>query len=245
MKSFVKKSGSADSLSQISFNPTSKAKHASDKAGVHYDLINAGLQTPYTVILPPYQSNPALIGVDFGMLGDIFVVKPAHGGGSEGVNLQVSSVEQIQQARMQFGRDTFLLQAAVHPTQLDGRPAWFRVIYCCGDVQVCWWDPQTHVYSPTKADLLPTGQIEAVQRISQTIADTLGMDIFSSEISLTDKGLLTIVDYVNDPLDLRLQSEAADGVPDEIVRRIAVKMADVVRKGKFNHFEEFGPGYSI
>ncbi|MCC7511318.1 MAG: hypothetical protein IT296_01585, partial [Anaerolineae bacterium] len=37
---------------------------------------------------------------------------------------------------------------------------------------------------------------------------------------------LLVVDYVNDPIDLRLQSRAADGVPDFIVERIAARIAD-------------------
>ncbi len=38
------------------------------------------------------------------------------------------------------------------------------------------------------------------------------------------------VDYVNDPLDLRLQSKAADGVPDAIVENIAGRMARLVER---------------
>ena len=34
-----------------------------------------------------------------------------------------------------------------------------------------------------------------------------------------------MVDYVNDPIDLRLQSLAAEGVPDQIVTTIASELA--------------------
>jgi hypothetical protein len=39
---------------------------------------------------------------------------------------------------------------------------------------------------------------------------------------------LVIVEYVNDPIDLRLQSAAFDGVPDEIVWSIAERLATLV-----------------
>jgi hypothetical protein len=41
---------------------------------------------------------------------------------------------------------------------------------------------------------------------------------------------LLIVDYVNDPIDLRLQSRALDGVPDFIVEDIAARIADETTK---------------
>jgi hypothetical protein len=37
-----------------------------------------------------------------------------------------------------------------------------------------------------------------------------------------------VVDYVNDPIDLRLQSKATDGVPDQIVSHIAESLVERV-----------------
>ena len=42
------------------------------------------------------------------------------------------------------------------------------------------------------------------------------------------------MDYVNDPLDLRLQSTAADGVPDAIVENIAGRLARLVQRHRWN-----------
>ncbi len=50
------------------------------------------------------------------------------------------------------------------------------------------------------------------------------MDLFSSEIALVPDGRFIVVDYVNDPLDLRLQSQTPEGVPDAIVRAIAERL---------------------
>jgi hypothetical protein len=48
--------------------------------------------------------------------------------------------------------------------------------------------------------------------------------LFSTEIAITSDGRFVIVDYVNDPIDLRLQSKASDGVPDDIVEDIAARL---------------------
>jgi hypothetical protein len=205
----------------IYLNSGKYAVHANDKAAVHYDLIKAGLHTPYTIVLPPFSTVPDVSQTDFTPLGAPFVAKPSHGGGSEGVVLQVWSFDQIQQARQQFSQDAFLLQAQIHPAWIDSRRAWFRSIYCCREVFVNWWDMETHVYTPVKIDPESTGILSGLPDISKVIADTLHMDIFSSEIALTEDGSFIVVDYLNDPIDLRLQSEAIDGVPDEIVRKIA------------------------
>jgi hypothetical protein len=52
--------------------------------------------------------------------------------------------------------------------------------------------------------------------------------LFSTEITLTPDGRFVIVDYVNDPIDLRLQSKAFDGVPNDIVRDITERLAEFV-----------------
>jgi hypothetical protein len=43
---------------------------------------------------------------------------------------------------------------------------------------------------------------------------------------LNRTGRWVAVDYVNDSCDLRLKSRHADGVPDEVVRQIAERIAD-------------------
>jgi hypothetical protein len=52
--------------------------------------------------------------------------------------------------------------------------------------------------------------------------------LFSTEITLTPDGRFVIVDYVNDPIDLRLQSKALDGVPNDIVLDITDRLAEFV-----------------
>jgi hypothetical protein len=49
--------------------------------------------------------------------------------------------------------------------------------------------------------------------------------LFSTEIALTKEGHFMVVDYVNDPVDLRMQSRAVDGVPDVYLESIAARLA--------------------
>jgi hypothetical protein len=210
------------------FNPAEKTTRANNKALMHYALIRAGLQTPFTIILPSYQSNPSLPEIDLALLKNHFAIKPSHGGGSEGVVTDAQHPEQIQSARQQFPEDDYLLQATIHPANLEGKQAWFRVLYCCDHVYPCWWHTETHQYKPLSFDESSVLHLERLKDISRQIGALIELDLFSSEIAFTEEGQFVVVDYVNDPIDLRLQSEATDGVPDEIVAGIANTLADWV-----------------
>jgi len=45
---------------------------------------------------------------------------------------------------------------------------------------------------------------------------------------MTPDGCFVIVDYVNDPIDLRPQSTSSDGVPDDIVKDIAERLVEII-----------------
>jgi len=214
------------------FNPAAKTARANNKALMHYALIRAGLTTPYTIILPPFQTNPGFPEIDLSVLKNHFAIKPSHGGGSEGVVTDAHHPEQVQAARQQFPEDAYLLQATIHPTSLEGKQAWFRVLYCCDQVYPCWWHTDTHLYSRLTPGEESSLHLEHLYRITRAIAALIELDLFSTEIALTDDGQFVVVDYVNDPLDLRLQSEAVDGAPDEVVAGIASTIADWVSRFK-------------
>ena len=44
------------------------------------------------------------------------------------------------------------------------------------------------------------------------------------------EGRFLVVDYINDPIDLRPQSKTPQGVPDEIIDAIANNLADYAEK---------------
>jgi len=209
-------------------NPYDRAVHAMNKATMHLEFITAGIHTPYTIILPPYDEQAALPPLDLSPLGARFTIKPAHGGGGEGVIIEATSLDQVLQARLDYPADYYLLQAHIVPAQLGDRPGWFRVIYCAGDIYPCWWDVKTHVYVPVSEEEQQTYGLLPLYSTTQVIAHVSRLDIFSTEIAATPLGLFVAVDYVNDQIDLRLRSAANDGVPDHIVRNIAGRLVELV-----------------
>jgi hypothetical protein len=209
-------------------NPHEHASRTWDKTTMHPTLMSAGLLTPVTIILPAYEEHPELPPLDLSPLGDSFTIKPAHGGGGVGVITGVTSIEHVAAARREHPTDRYLLQAHIVPIELDSRPAWFRVIYCADRVYPCWWDTTTHVYRMvTFAEECRYG-LSPLHDIAKAIALLCGLDLFSTEVALTATGLFVIVDYVNDQIDLRLESKTFDGVPDKIVWSIAERLALLV-----------------
>jgi hypothetical protein len=207
------------------------ARQAVNKASCHLDFITAGLYTPYTIILPTFSEQPEIPSVDLSPLGPLFAIKPSHGGGGDGVILEATAWEQVIAARQQFPEDHYLLQAHITPVPLDGREAWFRVIGCVDQVYPCWWDTRTHIYLPLSAEEESQYGLQVLREIPLTIGRLYGLELFSTEIAYTAEGLFVVVDYINDPIDLRLQSKALDGIPDAIVVGIADGLVRYV-KGK-------------
>ncbi|KAF0106725.1 MAG: hypothetical protein FD146_2317 [Anaerolineaceae bacterium] len=211
-------------------NPQEQARWTHDKATMHLEFLTAGLETPHTIILPPFREQPSLPPADLGPLGGRFAIKPGRGGGGEGVVLEAGSWEQAFAVRQQFPDEKYLLQAHVTPRLLDGRPAWFRVLACGGAVYPCWWDPRTHIYARLTAEESARFGLRGLREVARRIAQICRLDLFSTEIALTAEGRFVVVDYVNDPVDLRLQSAAADGVPDAIVESIAGRLARLAER---------------
>jgi len=118
----------------------------------------------------------------------------------------------------------YLLQAHITARILGERSAWFRVLCCDGAVYPCWWDQCTHIYTRVTAEEKARLGLRSLREIPARIAQICGLHLFSTEIALTEDGHFLVVDYVNDPVDLRLQSKAADGVPDVYVESIAARL---------------------
>jgi hypothetical protein len=215
-----------DSIQSI--NPYERASRTWDKSEMHSLLVSQGINVPPTIILPPYIEQPELSPIDLSDLGDQITIKPAHGSGGVGVMTNATSWDQVLSVRKEHATDQYLLQANVTPIQLDLLPAWFRVIYCAGQVFPCWWNPSSHIYTlVTEADKNCHG-LAPLDKIATDIARLCELDLFSTEIAYTSDGLFVVVDYVNDQIDLRLQSNAVEGVPDHIVKAVAERLANYV-----------------
>jgi hypothetical protein len=209
-------------------NPQVQTLWSRDKATMHLEFISAGLHTPYTIILSPYSNISFIPPSNLGPLGGSFVIKPACEGGGDGVILEATTWEQVLAARQQYPGEKYLLQAHVTACNLDGRPAWFRVIFCDGAVYPCWWDTRTHIYVRVTAEEKARLGLRSLREIATRIAQVCSLHLFSTEIALTEDGRFLVVDYVNDPVDMRMQSKAVDGVPDVFVESIAARLVRLV-----------------
>ncbi len=208
-----------------SINPFEQSLHTWNKAEMHTRLVENGLNVPLTFVLLPYLEQPDITPIDLYKLGEQFTIKPAHGSGGVGVMVNATSWEQVLAVRKEHGADQYLLQAHVDPVRLRDRPAWFRVIYCAGRTFPSWWDPATHVYTPVSDAEKLCLSLDPLDEITAEIADLCGLNLFSTEIAMTTDGQFLVVDYVNDQIDLRLQSTVAEGVPDAIVRAVTEQLA--------------------
>ncbi len=212
-------------------NPPELSAWSEDKATMHLELITAEMHTPYTIILPPFLEQPVIPKLDLAPLGNHFVIKPSHGGGSEGVVLGASSLEQILRARMEYPEQKYLVQSTITPRTIQGRPAWFRVFYAVGKTYPCWWHPLTHVYATVTPAEESRFELASLHELTKRIASLCRLDWFTTEIALTLEDFI-VVDYVNDQIDTRIQSKAVDGAPDEIMQDVARRLAGVAGASK-------------
>jgi hypothetical protein len=205
-------------------------KRSIDKANIHGELLARGLQLPLTIILPPYETEPNFDPRLIEPLTTPFVVKPAKGGGGFGVVVGATRPDDVMQTRAKFRNQRFLVQQRIEPQILGGRRAWFRVYNVCGQIIPCWWDDATHKYgvvTPGDGGVVNT---EELLRIVRVIGEVSQLDFFSAEIALDKDGRYVVVDYVNDPCDMRPQSKHFDGVPDTIIRMIVACITDHIKK---------------
>jgi glutathione synthase/RimK-type ligase-like ATP-grasp enzyme len=199
-----------------------------DKATMHLELIQAGLQTPYTILISSFIDQPILPQINITPLGTNFVLKPAVGGGGEGVRMNASCLDDIRWARLEYPEQKYLAQENIKAQFISGREAWFRVFCIGGDCIPCWWNPKSHVYSVLTMDDEIKFELGEIRSVTEKIAKVCRLDWFSTEIALTPGGRFVVVDYVNDDIDTRIQSKATDGMPDEVMGLVADKLVALV-----------------
>ena len=193
---------------------------ASDKAEIHRELLASGLHLPTTLILPAHDREPHLNSAAIEPFAKPFVVKPAKGGGGRGVLTGAKHIDEVNQVRATHRSQRFLVQQNIEPQIIGDRRAWFRVYYVCGTVIPCWWDDRTHRYTIFESKDSSVVNIAELERILRVIACVAELDFFGSEIALDCHHRYVVIDYVNTPCDMRLQSKHGNGVPDALVQQI-------------------------
>lgn len=205
------------------YNEYAMVDYAKDKANMHLALMGEGINVPYTIIISPYNKHTEveLSLTELAHLGRPFIIKPANTtGGGLGVVVGAETLKEILETRQHHKNDKYLLQETVHPADLNGSIAWFRVFYAFGIVLICWWDHRTHVYRELTKQEERRFKLSKLRSMMQTIHRICRLQFFSSEITMTDDNVFVAVDYVNEICDMRLQSRHYDGVPDTIVTQI-------------------------
>lgn len=215
------------------FNPYKNAAHAVDKATMHLDLITAGLNTPYTIIIPPVTEKEEIyISInDLAILGRPFIIKPANTtGGGIGVVTGAESLHEVLAERISNVNDKYLIQKKIYPKELEGRRAWFRSFWAFGRPIPCWWNDLTHRYDLLMPEHIENYNLKELFTITRKIGRMTGLDFFSTEIVLTNENKFVVVDYVNDQCDMRPQNNHYDGAPNAVIKQIIYNMAVAVKK---------------
>lgn len=217
------------------FNPYKNVLHAIDKASMHLEFITAGLNVPYSIIIPPHnQKEDIKLSVeDLAILGRPFIIKPCNTtGGGIGVVTGAESLKEILNERTSYNNDKYLIQEKIYPGTIENKRTWFRCFGAFGKVIVVFWDDQTHIYEPISEVLKSKINIKKLNQITKTILSIIQLDFFSTEIVLTNCNKFVVIDYVNDQCDMRLKSKHVDGVPDEIVNQIISYLIKAIIKVK-------------
>ncbi|MFZ5516222.1 MAG: ATP-grasp domain-containing protein [Candidatus Zhuqueibacterota bacterium] len=207
-------------------------KWASDKATMHLEFIAHGLVTPHTIIIPPFNKtkNVLLSIADLANLGRPFIIKPANTtGGGIGVVNGAETLHDVLIARQVYETDKYLLQEKVNPVEKDEKRFWFRVFYCCGYIECCWWDDSTHIYEVLSQESVRMYQLESLFHIVEQISRIIKLNFFSTEIAVDQYGKFIVIDYVNEICDMRLKSSHRDGVPEPVVNHIVNHIVDYVQ----------------
>jgi len=212
-------------------NDPDRAKVAINKAVIHYELVNAGITVPYTVVVRNWEPNNfKLTKSERQQLGVPFVIKPALGYGQQGVLRDArGTIREIAKARKFDRGDNFLLQEKIVPLTLDGKRAWFRVFNVFDNIIPCWWHDQENRYEHIEYEEFSNLRLHGLAKIISKIAAITKMVWFSTEIAIDKKAenrRFLAIDYVNDQCDMSTLSETSSGVPDAVVRHTANSMVD-------------------
>jgi hypothetical protein len=217
---------------RVLLNPPADRRRVWKKSNLHWEFIRAGVHTPYTLMVPSRNRQPILDAPpDLSPLGESFAIKPDLGGGGWGVKLGARSWEQVENARREMPNDDLLLQELIEPETLEVRRAWFRVFYACGEVVACWWDDRTRLFgAPVTADERQRLGLDGLWSVMEVAATIARLQLFSTEVARVADGRWLAVDYVNDPVDLRILGYAREGMPREAAEKIAAAIASFVAR---------------
>lgn len=216
-------------------DPPDVAMAACHKAMAHQRLLAAGLQLPPTLILDQISAGqwPELTAEQLALLVPPFVIKPALGYGRKGIILNATGIEDLKRAAEAWPWGPYLLQKRIVPRDLVGEPAYFRVYHVFGSTWLSWWNCYNDRYRLVTAQEEAELKLTPLHQIARKLAEATGMNFFSTEVAQTESGEFFLIDYVNDQCHLLTQTASPqNGVPDELVNAIAVKLVEAASRLK-------------
>jgi hypothetical protein len=212
--------------------------------GLFHDmLLQNQIPVPKTVVVAREQLNSFQITDEMrAAVGVPFVVKPAWGGGGIGVSVDGRLEKDLLWcAEKAPHSDSVLIQERVKPKRLEEHLGWFRVFHVMGEVIPCWWEPPANQYQLVTPLQRKVYKLGPLVRIVRDIARVSKMELFTTEVCLTDDGRFLAVDYLNNDPDMSPKSFFPTGVPDEVIRHIAwllVFRAMSIAKRGHGYFDE-------
>jgi len=201
-------------------NPYSKVHCAINKAVMHKKLTKKRFLLPKTLILPAYNSKEHLSIKEeqLEVIGRPFVIKPVlFSGGGQGVIKNAMTLAEIQGERSKNISEKYLVQEKIHPCDINGKRAWFRIFWAFGHAIPTWWNDNTHIYFRVTRNDIEQFNLRPLIKITTRLAQITNLDYFSTEIAVTKDHKFVLIDYINDQCDMRLKSNHPDGIPDRVV----------------------------
>ncbi len=224
--------GLADFLKKkdINFiNHPDNAKKSTDKFKTHFKFRSHDIPVPKTVLLRPEEDKKTLeLKIKF--VSKPFILKPADGSSGEGVVLDAQSLDDILRLKERFGNTAYLVQEKITPINLENKPAWFRVFYCLGKINPCWWNPLTRIHDILTIKEIYRFGLYDMWWLTKMIHTVSGLDFFSVEMAMRSNEKFIVVDYVNDQPDMRKKSKFKDALPDEIVDKVISNIIAFVKQ---------------
>lgn len=234
----------------VTVNAPSRARIFTDKAVAHAEFVRHGLGVPETRLIRPW--HPASCST--ATADSPWYVKPANGFGGRGVVRTNASelATLVAGLREKDPGETWLVQREVTtPTLLceddSVRPAYWRVLYCFGDVLPFWWSSYSSEHNRLSYRQVTAAEqrryhLKPLESFVEDIARLSGLEWFSTEICLSTgdepsnyrlRGAdgrvrpLVAIDYINDQCDVDVQSRWPGGPPDAVVQYLAERFVEL------------------
>jgi glutathione synthase/RimK-type ligase-like ATP-grasp enzyme len=210
-------------------NHPDNAKRSADKFQMHSMFVSYGLPVPKTVFLKSREERQVL-EAKIQHVCVPCVLKSAFGSCSDSTAVTIDSLDDALRLMGQDEDRSYVAQEQVSPVNLENKPAWFKVLYCFGEIIACRWHPVAKEYDALTLRQIYRLGLHEVWPITKKIRQACKLDFFSTDIAMKEKGKFLIVDYVNDRPDMRKKSKFKDALPDEIVDKVINSIVSFVKK---------------